>query len=331
MEVTDSELAENALSGDHDAFELLYERYFSQVYDFCLRMLADPGAAADIAQDTFLKLVGGSSAQFRGGNFRAWLLVTARNATIDELRRRRRTRSLTLFESEGGEEEFYKLPPAIGEDPERAALSVETAQLVWTAARGLNANDYALLDLNLSKGLEPQELAQELNTSIGNVYTRLSRLKRSLEESVTALLLAQMGRRQCAQLDQIPQGTEVTEGIRARTRRRVTTHIGECSTCLANRERYVSAALTFGSLAPVLPAATLKASALAGITSQLLAVGTGGAAASVSGGAGAAGWPSKYGKRWSALGIPWVLGPRPWRQRRPWHPEWGSDWLPSLS
>ena len=98
---------------------------------------------------------------------------------------------MPTFETEEGEElEFYQIIPSPEEEgPEHLAMDEELASLVWQAAKGLNENDYALLDLNVRQGLEPQELAVALETNSGNVYTRLSRLRDSFEQAFTALLL----------------------------------------------------------------------------------------------------------------------------------------------
>ena len=50
---------------------------------------------------------------------------------------------------------FQKVTTAHEEIPEQAPLDLELAALVWQAAKGLNPNEYTLLDLQLRKGLEP--------------------------------------------------------------------------------------------------------------------------------------------------------------------------------
>jgi RNA polymerase sigma factor (sigma-70 family) len=272
--VTDEELAARALQGDRGAFAAIYERYFDQVFDLASRLLQDRDAAADVAQDTFMKLLGGSGVRPPQASARAWLFTIARNAAIDELRKRKRLTPLPSTETEGGEElAFDQVDTDPETNPEEALRRQELAALVWQSAAGFNPNEYTLLDLSLRKGLEPEEIAEALGTSRGNVYTMLSRLKDTLEDSVTALLLARRGRGECPALDSLVLRLSTTEEMTPRRRRAITRHAKECDTCQRNRRRLVSAAELFGALAPVLPAPALKAGILEGLLSRQPAPG----------------------------------------------------------
>lgn len=223
-QISDEQLAFDALQGDREAFTTLYERYFDQVYDLASRVIKDTGAAGDVAQNIFMKFLGGEDVKPPEVSFRAWLYTMTRNASIDELRRRRRIVPMATSETDG-ESAFYQSAPSPEDDPERAAIDHELSALVWRAAQALNPNDFTLLDLNLRKGLEPEELSVALGTSRGNVYTRLSRLRDSLEEAVTSLILAQRGRQDCEQLSSILEGYEPSDSLTPRNRRAINRHI----------------------------------------------------------------------------------------------------------
>ena len=55
--------------------------------------------------------------------------------------------------------------------------------------------------IQYARNLSPDELASSLGLRRDNVYMMLSRLRDSLEESVSLLLLMQRGRRECRELD----------------------------------------------------------------------------------------------------------------------------------
>ncbi len=57
---SDEQMAVEALRGDQEAFTNLYQQYFDQVYDLAARVLKDPAAAADVAQNVFMKFLGGT-------------------------------------------------------------------------------------------------------------------------------------------------------------------------------------------------------------------------------------------------------------------------------
>lgn len=313
-EIADEELASRSLDGAQDAFADLYERYFDRVYDFLVRMLNNSAEASDVAQDTFMKLLGGMATRPPETSFRAWIFTIARNTAIDRIRRNRRQTNVSSAPL-GDEDDlfFYQLPASPVDEPEHSALSDEVSDLVWQAARGLNDNEQALLDLDVRQGLEAQEIAVVLDTSRGNVYTMLSRMRDSLEQSVTALILAKRGRDDCTELNGVLMELgETHDSMSPRGRRAVNRHVSSCDLCETSRGRYTSAAELFGSFAPVLAAAGLKDEILSGVMAEFPAAASSAATVAAAGSAGAgaaqgaatsAALTTAHAGWWSSMGI----------------------------
>src|SRR3954465_10138300 len=88
----DLRLLERCRRGDAHAFETLFRKYQTYVYNISLGMLCNSEDAADITQETFLRLHR-SLDSFRGdASFSTWLYRVAVNLCITELRRRSRHR-----------------------------------------------------------------------------------------------------------------------------------------------------------------------------------------------------------------------------------------------
>ncbi len=86
--------------GSPTALAAAYDRFAKPVYGLALRILGNPDDAADLVQDVFLKLPR-AARQFRGdAPFGAWLRRMAANATVDQLRERRRLVPLDEAQSE---------------------------------------------------------------------------------------------------------------------------------------------------------------------------------------------------------------------------------------
>src|ERR1035438_5380565 len=85
---TDGDLLRRHVSGDKEAFGLLFLRHRDRLWAVALRTLADPEEAADALQDAMI------SAFRRAGDFRGesavttWLHRIVVNASLDRLRRR---------------------------------------------------------------------------------------------------------------------------------------------------------------------------------------------------------------------------------------------------
>lgn len=288
-------LAERAATGDREAFASLYERYVQGIYDFALRIVRDPDAAADVAQVTFVKAWERLSGRKRPTNVKAWLYAVAHNAAIDELRRRKRLVPLAAGEpSEAVGNPLAQLDPSRLSNPEAVVGDQALVDLVWESAAALSPREYALLDLNVRQDLGADELAEALGIRKGAVYTMLSRLRASLEESVTSVLLMRRGRRDCAELDALVTtiGAEATPDARKAVQR----HLQACPRCQESKRRFVSPIEIFGAIAPVPLLPALQGAIWNNVTSHVEA----GASAGGAPGAGALGGLAQLPGQWWA-------------------------------
>jgi RNA polymerase sigma-70 factor, ECF subfamily len=79
-----------AAAGDVPAFEQLVRAYQQHVWRFLRRLLGDDALAEDVAQETFLRVHRRLPSFAFRSKFSTWVFQIARNAGIDELRRRDR-------------------------------------------------------------------------------------------------------------------------------------------------------------------------------------------------------------------------------------------------
>jgi RNA polymerase sigma factor (sigma-70 family) len=266
---SDDQLAARSSKGDREAFAALYQRRFQGLYDFATRIVQDPDIAADVVQSTFIK----TWEQLNQGkiprSIKAWIYTLARNAAIDELRRRKRV--VSYAEGEAGDvqlETYAKIDPGKLPDPQAVIEDKELSALVWRAAAALRPEEYALLDLSLRQGLTADELSESLGLRKGTLYTRLSRLKDALEEMVIAELLMRRGRRECPELDAL-----LSKARSSRLDRDIFTmikkHREECPRCQESSRRYIAPAEIFAGLAFIPAAPAITKSIWAGISAEI--------------------------------------------------------------
>ena len=149
-------------------FDALYRGARDDVFAYVVTLVRDRGAAEDVTaaafERAFRKL---RSYDARRGSQRAWLFGIARNAALDELRRRKRTASLPTE------------PPAASADDIDLALR---RAAVRSALAELPARDRELIALKFHAGLDNTELAAVLGVSVSNAGTRLHRALTKLRE-----------------------------------------------------------------------------------------------------------------------------------------------------
>lgn len=159
-----------AESRPSEAFEALYRRSFHRVYGYVATLLHDRAAAEEVTAQAFERAYR-KRRSFRParGTQEAWLFGIARNAALDELRRRKRRATL-----EAEPEDAYAVA---ADEHAEAALR---RQVVRAALAGLEPRERELVALRYMAGLSHEEIARVLRTSPSNVGTRLHRTMEKL-------------------------------------------------------------------------------------------------------------------------------------------------------
>ena len=182
----DEELIGRCRGGDLDAFNALVAAYQDRVYNLCLRMLGSPQAAEDATQETFLSAYR-SLERMRGPSVRPWLFRIAANASIDELRRRKRQAHVSLDVSarEGDDERPLEVAdPSPG--PEQFALRGELRVAISIELQRLPADQRLAVVLCDVEGLSYEEIAETMASSVGTVKSRISRGRARMREALRA-------------------------------------------------------------------------------------------------------------------------------------------------
>jgi RNA polymerase sigma-70 factor (ECF subfamily) len=89
--LSDEELMRRYQSGDEAAFEEIYSRYGKKIYGFLIRRLRQPDDAAELFQETFLRLHKGRSLYRPEMPFKAWVYTISNNLVRDKLRSKARS------------------------------------------------------------------------------------------------------------------------------------------------------------------------------------------------------------------------------------------------
>jgi RNA polymerase sigma-70 factor, ECF subfamily len=86
----DDELVAAAQAGGREALEDLLRRHHDRIYAVCRRLTGNDADAADATQESLMAVVRGLPRFDRRSRFSTWAYRVAVNASLDELRRRRR-------------------------------------------------------------------------------------------------------------------------------------------------------------------------------------------------------------------------------------------------
>ena len=155
-------------------FEALYRGARDDVFAYVATLLRDRAAAEDVTALAFERAYRKRRTYDpRRGGQRAWLFGIARNAALDELRRRKHQATLAADP-----------PDASTPAPEDAAQAALDRAALRTALATLSGRDREVIALRFHAGLETAEVAEVLGVSRTNAGTLLHRAMTKLREAI---------------------------------------------------------------------------------------------------------------------------------------------------
>src|SRR5512141_167833 len=159
----DAALIAGLRTGDECAYEILIQRFEQPVYNLVSRLVDDPGDAADVAQEVFLKVFR-KIAGFRSeSSLKTWIYRIAVNEARNQRRWFIRHRGKEIgLESESdsqGPQDWLSDP---GRSPYQTALDQETHALIESSLQKVSPNYRAALVLREVEDLSYEEISEVL-------------------------------------------------------------------------------------------------------------------------------------------------------------------------
>lgn len=167
-----------AQQGNDEAFTRLVEEHQTHVYNLCYRMLGEPEAAEDAAQESFLRAYQNLHRYDHKRSFVTWLLSIAAHYCIDRLRRRK----LPVFsiDEENDDGTTFEIADAASPDPEAESVKREDRERLHNLLKGLDETDRAAVIMRYWYDFSEIEIAESLSLTVSAVKSRLHRSRRAL-------------------------------------------------------------------------------------------------------------------------------------------------------
>jgi len=192
--IDDGLLIEQCRQGDSAAIERLVLRYQNRIYNVVLKICADPDDAAELTQETFVKIIENLS-RFEGrSSFYTWAFRIAVNLTLNYCQRNAKlvVRSLDSEEEPYNHQATHALKELLSDDrsPDPAAMAQnkEVYEIALKALMKLDDAQRAVLVLRDIEGMSYARIAEVLGIELGTVRSRLSRARTKLRDILEAIL-----------------------------------------------------------------------------------------------------------------------------------------------
>jgi len=177
--LNDNEIISKVLSGDHQAYAGLVNRYQNYVFTLTLRMVKNREDAEEVAQDVFIKAYK-YLANFRGASkFTTWLYTIVNNTCISFLRKKK----LDIHSLDN--DKVFEV--ADSQDSGFRANLVEQksrVSMVTKAISMLNPDDAEIITLFYKGEQSLEEIAQILKLETNTAKVRLHRARTRLKEKM---------------------------------------------------------------------------------------------------------------------------------------------------
>lgn len=169
MKKSDNDLLQAMGNDDHEAFKVLFLRYYSKIKLFLTGFLKDENEAEDLTQDLFIKLWLNRNVLVQVNNLNAYLFRVAKNMVLNHLEQNR-TKESYIAKS-------FSQPPLYEDIIEDNIYAEELSHLIWHIIENMPRKRRQIFKMSRNEGLSNDEIANLLNLS-----------KRTVENQITNAL-----------------------------------------------------------------------------------------------------------------------------------------------
>lgn len=184
---SDDLLIDRIKAGDMSAYNEMVTRYYDRIFARVSQLLKNKQDAEEVTQDAFIRAHRGLE-NFRGdASFSTWLYQIATNLAHNRYWywfRRKRDQSISIDQplTDDGSMTLENVMSCEGESPADAAVTQEFVDRVSECMQGLNEKHKEVLILRNVKNLSYDEIACQLDISVGTVKSRIARARESLRD-----------------------------------------------------------------------------------------------------------------------------------------------------
>ena len=162
---------------------VLFERYHRPLFRYFVSMNGDREQAEDLVQEVFFRMLRYRTSYDPAQSFTAWMYQIARNAGVDQVRKRGAAQVVDIDTFTDRRAELVSASPG----PEESASRGQDLALLRRAMDQLPEDKREILVLSRFQGMKHEDIAEVLGCEVGTVKVRVYRAIRALEQIYFAL------------------------------------------------------------------------------------------------------------------------------------------------
>jgi RNA polymerase sigma-70 factor, ECF subfamily len=186
---TDNHLVREFIAGNDAAFTQLVTKYKDALTNYLNMMVGNYDVAADLAQETFLRVYRSIGRYSNIYQFSTWLYRIATNLAIDEMRYRKRRGQVfynNVWDSRRtGEGDYPEIQISdVRRGPRDEVLRKESTQVLGDAIRSLPEKYRTAFIMKEVQDLPYDTIARAMKCSTGTIKSRLHRARELLQRKL---------------------------------------------------------------------------------------------------------------------------------------------------
>lgn len=157
---------------------VLFERYHRPLFRYFVSMNGDREQAEDLVQEVFFRMLRYRTSYDPAQSFTAWMYQIARNAGVDQARKRGSAQVVDIDTFVDRRTELVSTSPG----PEESVSRGQDLALLRRAMDQLPEDKREILVLSRFQGMKHEDIAEVLGCEVGTVKVRVYRAIRALEQ-----------------------------------------------------------------------------------------------------------------------------------------------------
>lgn len=178
LHVEESELLYQLRGGDEQAYATIFRDHYPGLVVSATRLLGERALAEEIAQDVMLELWRRRESLTLTGPLRAYLQQATRNRSLNRLRQAKTAQR----------GEVYVRGPSESPAADSRVISGELREAAAQAIASLSEPQREVFEMNRTRGLTYNEIAELLGISVKSVEARMGRALKELREQLAPWL-----------------------------------------------------------------------------------------------------------------------------------------------
>jgi RNA polymerase sigma factor (sigma-70 family) len=188
--LSDQDLVQAYIKGDHSAIEVLINKHRSKVYTYILLTIKNQQLAEDLFQETFIKVIQSLRAgKYKdNGKFLSWVIRIAHNLIIDHFRKEKQMNTVS---NDDTEVDLFNSKKLSDSNIEELIINSQIKSEIRVLINELPDDQREVVLLRHYGGLSFKEIADQtdvsINTALGRMRYALINLRKLIQEKNLSL------------------------------------------------------------------------------------------------------------------------------------------------